>query len=106
MMSMTREKSVSSRLVLAGFVTASAFLRGDFFTRPPGSWQCTRGVLPVLDGARSCSGDPMEKAPLKSPKVRALGALVLFGSLCSGDLYASAVADTRRKDRIVKHAWR
>jgi hypothetical protein len=41
----------------------------------------------------------MEKAPRKSPKVRALGVAALFVSLCSAPLYATAVADTRRKER-------
>jgi len=41
----------------------------------------------------------MEKAPRKSPKVQALGVVALFVSLCSATLYATTVADTRRKER-------
>ena len=41
----------------------------------------------------------MEKAPRKSPKVQALGFAALFVSLCLATLYATAVADTRRKER-------
>jgi hypothetical protein len=41
----------------------------------------------------------MEKTPRKSPKERALGFVALFVSLCSTTLYATAVADTRRKER-------
>lgn len=88
-----------SWLTLAGFVTAPAFLRGSFFTTPPSPRRRARVVLPVLDEARSCSGDLMEKAPRKSPKVRELGVAALFVSLCSWILYATTVADTRRKER-------
>jgi hypothetical protein len=41
----------------------------------------------------------MEKVPRKSPKVRALGVAALFVFPCSADLYATTVAETRRKER-------
>ncbi len=41
----------------------------------------------------------MEEAPRKSPKVQALGVAALFVSLCSATLYATMVADTKRKER-------
>lgn len=41
----------------------------------------------------------MEKAPRKSLKDRVLGVAALFVSLCSATLYATTVADTRRKER-------
>ena len=41
----------------------------------------------------------MEKAPRKSPKDRALGVAALFVALYSATLYATMVADTRRKER-------
>jgi hypothetical protein len=41
----------------------------------------------------------MEEAPRKSPKVQTLGVAAVVVSLCSATLYATTVADTRRKER-------